>query len=205
MNVTDFNDCNEAAIYLANELQQKLYLQVEQDGAATLILPGGNSIKIFFPYLAKINIDWSKIIIGLSDERCVPLDHDLSNEKQLKALFLSKLKNYNYLPMGDDLILSIKKHPPITVLSMGIDGHVASLFPDEQLGWSGKPIGFINTRQQITNRLTLTEASLLYSSKIYILVIGKEKASFFNKLDINLFPLGNIYQKSEIIMCLNDC
>ena len=32
MNVTDFNDCNEAAIYLANELQQKLYLQVEQDG-----------------------------------------------------------------------------------------------------------------------------------------------------------------------------
>lgn len=201
----EFDVLYEAGKFLQINIEQDLKKRISQDGYAILILPGGNSIKLFFPYLLNMNLSWEKIIIGLSDERCVPKDHDLSNEKQLKQCFLNFIPNPNYCELNKKFIKKIQKSSPITVLSMGNDGHVASLFPEEFIDWNNKGIGLYNTKKQKPNRISLTERTVLLSDKIYVLVLGRKKIiklSLIGKDPVNSYLLS-VFNKSRVLI-LND-
>ena len=176
-----FQSVHEAGLFLKQQVEQDLRHQIKLQDHAVLILPGGNSIKLFFPYLISLDVPWNKITIGLSDERYVPLNHEMSNEKQLRECFLNLLPDYNYCFLNQQLINKIQEFPPITVLSMGEDGHVASLFPEEYEEWKDGEVGIYKTTRQVINRNSLSEKAILLSSKIYILIVGHEKNSFFEK------------------------
>ncbi len=191
----------EAGTFLKQQLENNLKEQIKLLDHAVLILPGGNSIKLFFPYLISLDVPWDKITIGLSDERCVQLDHEMSNEKQLRECFLDLLPNYNYCSLNQELITKIQEFPPVTVLSMGEDGHVASLFPEEYEGWRDKGIGIYKTTKQHTNRESLSEVALLLSHKIYILFVGEEKNRFLQNVINPSDCLINLYKKSSILRC----
>jgi 6-phosphogluconolactonase len=194
-----FLSAQEAGTFLRQQLEGDLKGQIALRDHAVLILPGGNSIKLFFPYLISLDVPWDKITIGLSDERCVPLDHEMSNEKQLKECFLDLLPNYNYCSLNQELIAKIQEFPPITVLSMGIDGHVASLFPEEYEDWKDKGIGIYKTKTQSPNRDSLSEKSLAHSKMIYISVVGENKNIFLDNVKNFLYCLNSIYEKSCLI------
>ncbi|EKD45869.1 MAG: hypothetical protein ACD_69C00103G0005 [uncultured bacterium] len=202
MNAQKFNSVTEAALYLSRVVREDLLKQISIYGKAVLVMPGGQSIKPFFPYFIKLGVDWSKIIIGLSDERCVPLDDAMSNEKQLRQLFLDFIPNYNYNPLREEFLLKIRETPPITILSMGIDGHVASLFPEEAGDWKNTGgIGIFRTKKQDPNRVSLTEEVLLLSSKMYLLVVGKEKKQFIDEKLLFSFPLYSVFNAAILIKC----
>ncbi|MBM3632222.1 MAG: hypothetical protein FJX03_00725 [Alphaproteobacteria bacterium] len=204
MKTKTFNCSQDAGAYLALAVSQDLKEQIQSYERATWILPGGNSIKPFYPYFARLSLPWKRISFGLSDERCVPVEHDMSNERQLRENFLSYLKNYDYLPVNDRLVSIIRLYPPITVLSMGDDGHVASLFPEEAGIWKNEGTGIYVTKNQFPNRMSLTEETLLISRKIYIIVANRKKNKFLDQIDFSRFALNEIFEKSEIIRCLND-
>ena len=196
-----FKTVQEAGVFLKQQIENDLIHQIKNYDYAVLIVPGGNSIKLFFPYLASINLPWEKITIGLSDERCVPIDHEMSNERQLHQHFLNLVPNYNYCPLNEDLLSKILGCSPVAVLSMGTDGHLASLFPEEAKDWKNIGAGFFKTKKQQPNRISLTEEALLLFSKIYLLIVGEEKNKFVDKEKLSLFSLSSVYKTAVWIRC----
>ena len=200
MSKQHFVTIEEAGVFLRAQLEADINASLTLHKHAVLILPGGNSIKLFFPYLLSIKAPWEKITIALSDERCVPVYHEMSNEKQLKENFLNFLPVHNFCRLNEELTHKLKLYPAITVLSMGDDGHVASLFPEEYSKWKDKGIGIYKTKTKSPNRFTLTEKTILLSSNIYILVVGHEKNCFFNENHLT-FLLNNIFENSTCVIC----
>lgn len=196
-----FQTVQQAGLFLKHRVEQDLLHQIKLHNRAILILPGGNSIKLFFPYLTLLDVPWDKITISLSDERCVPLDHEMSNERQLRENFLNLLPDYTYCSLNQELITKIQEFPPVTVLSMGDDGHVASLFPEEYDEWKDSGIGIYKTKIKSPNRESLAEVALSLSSNIYILCVGNEKNCFFDSGNLHSLPLKTIFEKSMFIRC----
>ena len=56
----------------------------------SIVVPGGNTPKIFFQVLSHRNIDWKNICLILSDERMVPLSHQASNYGKINEMLLEK-------------------------------------------------------------------------------------------------------------------
>jgi 6-phosphogluconolactonase len=203
MNELFFNFLMDAQKFLKNSVEKALNDQIQKYGQAVLILPGGNSIKSFYDVLGQMKVDWSHIWISLCDERIVSADSELRNEKQLREHFLFKLPCDHFLALDHILIEKIQKFPPITVLSMGEDGHVASLFPEEAIYWNEeKPSSFYETKKQTPNRISLSKSILLLSEKIYIVVKDQKRLEKFEELQKSSFCLSDIYKKSVIVKVL---
>lgn len=194
----------EAGLFLKNKVEQNLNEQVRITGGAVFILPGGNSIKHFFPYLVSLNVPWDCIIVGLSDERLVHSDDEMSNEKNLRKNLLNFIPNHHYCSLNDEMVTKIQEFPPVTILSMGVDGHVASLFPEEADEWKQCISGIYKTKFQEIRRISLSEQSLLKSSSIYLLVIGEEKNEFFDLKKDFLSFLYHIYHSVIVVRCISE-
>src|SRR5438128_4707814 len=69
---------------LALNVAEQLREAISARGAATLVVSGGRSPVAFFQCLAKQDLDWSKVVVSLADERWVPVEHVDSNAGLLK-------------------------------------------------------------------------------------------------------------------------
>lgn len=149
MKTNEFELLGDATTFVASAIQNTLSKDILEKGEASLILTGGTTIRPFLKVLTTIDISWQKVWVFLSDERWVPITDDRSNEKQLREFFLNHLKvkprfvslktNHETPAEGS---VHLESHLqdvalPITcaLLSVGEDGHVASLFPDEVSAW----------------------------------------------------------------------
>ena len=70
---------------LRDSIVTDLQKAIEEKGHAVLLVSGGSTPKPFFELLRKSDIDWSRIRIGLCDERWVDPSHADSNEKLVKT------------------------------------------------------------------------------------------------------------------------
>ena len=144
-------DAQSIAEHLAGELSALMTNAIMQKGSAVLVLSGGSTPKPLFEELAKHDVDWSKVIITLVDERWVDESHELSNAAFMKTYLLNKLPDaVKFVPLYqaadsvdaslpsvlDDYLkatASTAEAPrefDIVILGMGGDGHTASFFPD---------------------------------------------------------------------------
>lgn len=146
----DPDSLQEAVAKLMVQVLSELFQGGTQE--PLLALSGGSTPLGLFSRLVKDHADlsfWSKVQVLWVDERHVPYDHSESNYGNAKP-FLDKLgipRNHIH-PMGGDMDTEsaakdydslvrefAAKRPPtsplvdLTLLGMGPDGHVASLFP----------------------------------------------------------------------------
>lgn len=194
----------------ANYATEILSRTLERQETASLVIPGGNTPRLYLPTLANRlkaqPLPWKRISITLSDERWVDTDAEDSNEYWIKKLLLAQLpEEINFIGLKttahdtpSEAIPAIhqrleKIHQPftLTVLGLGEDGHIASLFPDMNTEETIEEITeqyciAINPPAAPSPRVSLSLAALASSEQIALVITGKAKRQLLNQ--ISKFP-----------------
>ena len=170
---------------IVDQISNKLDEHEKKYKFASLVVCGGNSVLSIFEDLSLKEINWKNIAITLVDDRLVPDNHADSNRLLVKKnLLINNASNAKFLSLNPKIILCKKIRLPFTVmlLSMGSDGHFASIFPsmlDHQniVNPEGVPEILKTTPQGLPNhaRITMNLAMILKSKSIFLLVHGENK------------------------------
>jgi 6-phosphogluconolactonase len=175
------------------ELNKYLYSILEKAliDNFNFVFTGGGTPVPFYKFLneSKINLTNGKIF--LSDER---LNVSLKNTNEYTIINNLKSKNINLINFFTDsnsvntnsISSEFTKldYFDFTLLGIGEDGHVASIFPNNiNLLNSQKYISLINNSPKPPiNRITMTAKCLKKSKKIVYLINGENKRHIFNNL-----------------------
>lgn len=154
-----------------------------RSGAACFAATGGTTAGAIYDRLAGAPLAWDQVDVTLTDERCVPEDHPHSNLRLLRErLFVGPAASARFAPLTEEAVAAL---PPfdVTLLGMGADLHVASLFPAgegvEAAMASAGHVARVTPDPLPANaphaRLTLTPAALARSRRIVLAFTGADK------------------------------
>ena len=168
---------------------------VENYGQASIAVSGGRTPKHIFPILASKCLPWAQVSITLADERWVVPKHPDSNEGLARRLlmqgpaaaarFIGLMTSAKNPFDGQEkcgVALAGLEWPLDGIfLSMGEDGHIASLLPGES-DWLGAttrtfPVAALGQRQA---RMSLTPRALLDCRHIFLVIIDTQKRATYD-------------------------
>ena len=188
-------DRDQAGRSVAQVIGTALRKALQQRERARLVLSGGSTPLQAFEWLSAAQLDWSRVDVLPSDERCVAVDHPDSNAGMLRARLLqgpaaAARLHALYRPGTDaaaDTAADIAVLRPFdcVLLGMGADGHFASLFPDfEDLDEAldlASPETLVNVRTAASPhpRLSLTLAALCDTTCMLLLIFGADKRAVY--------------------------
>jgi len=180
----------------AHDVGQRLTEGWKTRGRATLVATGGRSPGPVYDRLREAPVDWARVVVTLSDERCVAPDAPDSNARLLRerlfhgaaarAAFVSLWgEGLDPVAAARGVEAAIRAMTPFdaVLLGMGEDGHVASLIPGMPgLAQAMDPQGSRLVEVAPAGwgspplaRITLTLAALLQARAILLLVAGDAK------------------------------
>lgn len=203
----EYPDTERWADGVARETRQILAYELKQRDQARLLLSGGTTPAPTYQALAESHLDWSRVEVGLVDERWLsPQDRDsnarLVREKLLAPIAMRNDGEARFEPLvrvGTSLAESVHaanlhaNHaapPCLAVLGMGGDGHIASLFPGSaNLGkalaskqpYAGLDASGCPGAGQWPLRITLTPAGLAQVKNRLLLIRGHEKRALLQR------------------------
>ena len=211
--LTIANDEEHLADLAAERLTRLIEVTIDGRGTALVCLSGGSTPRRLYTRLAdparpcRGLIDWSHVHLFWSDERHVPPEHPDSNYGMAKAALI------DHVPIPDDHVHRIrgdmrdarqaaadyertlsdvasgfgrKNFFDLTLLGLGEDGHIASIFPGSELleghhAHVERP--FVEHRAAAVWaphlnvwRITLAPEAVLDAQAIVVLVAGANKA-----------------------------
>jgi 6-phosphogluconolactonase len=196
-----FADKPTLAKELAEAVADRLRAAIAERGVAAIAVSGGSTPGRFFQALGKTkDIDWSKVIVTLVDERWVDETNDRSNAMLVNERMLQgPAATARFLPLysgGDTpdaaaiartnaLLADLPETFAAVVLGMGGDGHTASFFPggdtlDEALTAQGPTLS-IRAPGAGEPRITFTLPRLLRTDALYLHIEGQEKAEVLDQ------------------------
>ena len=179
---------------------------IKRIGFATVALSGGKTPDIIFTKLAEDypnRIDWAKVIIFWTDERCVPPGDPQSNYGRAYELLIEKIgipsENIFRVRGEDDPETESERYAQLLetnarlkrdvpcfdfiMLGIGEDGHTASIFPGQLALFDSDKTYEVSvspyTQQQ---RITMTGKVINNAENIYVMVSGKQKSAVVNNI-----------------------
>jgi 6-phosphogluconolactonase len=199
----EFENRAALAITLARKISHVLSKSITQTGSAVLAVSGGTTPVTFFEHLSATQIEWTKVVVTLVDERDVPADSPRSNARLVRQhLVRDCAAAARFVPLYRNA--DAGNLPPFTatVLGMGADGHTASFFPGgdtlaEAINPStGKDIVSISAPGSGEPRLTFTLPRLAASKYLALHIEGAEKKDVLEKAlaggDIMAMPVRSV-------------
>ncbi len=203
-----FQSKKELEIALSNQILNDLSVSIANKNKATLLLSGGSTPKGVYELLSEGNLDWSKITVGLVDERFVSNTSTFSNEKLLRqTLFQNNAIESAFIPMVqylDDKIKNIKlleqsyqvfKNADVILLGMGEDGHTASLFPNDlnsELAFETSDLVVItNAPTEPSCRISCSPVLLDSAQNSYLMITGAKKKLILDTSVEKKLPMGH--------------
>jgi len=145
------------------------------DQPHALAVPGGSTPGPILEILAKKPLEWHRIAVHLTDDRCVPFNHEASNfgmvEHKLAATgaALAEMREGARTPSFD-----------LVWIGMGTDGHIASLFPNTNPTIDDPDIICRITPDPLPpeapfDRLTMTLPALVRTKHLMLVIKGEQK------------------------------
>ncbi len=169
----------------------------QNKGSYSIALSGGSTPKEIYHLLStetfRHEIEWSRVRLFWSDERCVPPTDIDSNYRMAMDAGFQDLPidatqifrmhgELDPVKAAADYSEVLKEHLPrsrfdLVMLGMGPDGHTASLFPGTEGLKSTEPYAIANpVPQKETTRLTLTFPCINSAAQTLFTVFGASKA-----------------------------
>jgi len=186
--IETFSPTAAAADAAAFAIGRQLAEGLRTRGRASLVATGGRSPGPVFDRLrAQPGIDWSRVVVTLSDERCVAPDDPASNAKAVRErLLVGEAAKAHFLPLWpapDPAALRALAPFDAVMLGMGEDGHIASLIPgDPGLATAMDPTNeemIVSVPEGLgappLPRVSLTFAALSQARAIFLLIAGEAK------------------------------
>lgn len=198
MNVTNFDNAQEITEFLTKDITNKLGVAIERNGSASIVVSGGRSPIALFNALSHAELDWSKVVISLVDDRWVNSTHENSNELLVNThLLINQANAATFIGLVgeqasafdgvEDAItkFSAIKQIDVMILGMGEDGHTASIFPcceqlDDAMSADNKN-RLIATKPTTApfERISLTLNEILSAKHVYLPLSGEGKVKVF--------------------------
>ena len=193
MSIRSFDSSGELIASAVSDFEALATELLSSKSEIKVLLTGGTLGIEFVAAMGKCNLDWSKIWLMFSDERFVGLEHPDRNEHQAISVWPELAGLLNRFPANDikldgarEIVESEFENKfgavedsstvfDLTILGMGPDAHVASLFPDHnaQGGWI---IAESDSPKPPAERLSLSYAAVNRSERIWFLAAGEGKA-----------------------------
>ena len=203
---------------LAAEAAARRFVAVANDairsrGQCVVALSGGSTPGRMYAQLAAepdaSSVNWSRVQVLWSDERCVPPDHAASNYRMARQALLDRVPipaaNVHRIRGEDDPaeaatayervirgVLRTPIGPPrdhpgaridLVLLGLGVDGHTASLFPGSAAVHDSPSWVRSEYVQAVSaRRITLTPVIINAAAEVAFLVSGVAKAAILREV-----------------------
>jgi 6-phosphogluconolactonase len=189
---------------------------IKRIGFATVALSGGKTPDIIFTKLAEDypnRIDWAKVIIFWTDERCVPPGDPQSNYGRAYELLIEKIgipsENIFRVRGEDDPETESERYAQLLetnarlkrdvpcfdfiMLGIGEDGHTASIFPgQENLFTTDKLTAVTVNPSNLQTRITLSGSLINNASNVAVVASGINKLKIVSEVidETDTYPIS---------------
>lgn len=199
MKLIEYPDREMMMIDLANTLAGALNSALMNHDTVSFAVPGGTTPGPVFDALCAADLDWDRVHVMLTDERCVPETSNRSNTRLLRErLFVERAAAAVHVPLYfkaavpedriDEIAAAVEGELPISVLllGMGADMHTASLFPgadrlDEALDPDAPPVMVMRAPGASEPRITLTAPVLDGAMSKHVVIVGADKRAALDR------------------------
>ncbi|MEM6673617.1 MAG: NADP-dependent phosphogluconate dehydrogenase [Planctomycetota bacterium] len=184
-----FRSPDEAIEALAQRIASRAREAIEARGAFRIALAGGSTPRRLYERLTTDDaVDWPRVHVYFSDERCVPKDHPASNARMAREALLDRV------PIDADHVHAVDgtlspedaaaayhgvlgdEPMDLVLLGMGADGHTASLFPGgPELAPSGARAVASTSLEEPTARVSMSFEAIAAAREVAVLSIGSSK------------------------------
>ena len=218
------------ATAVAGELLNRLADAQVAGGVPQIALTGGGIADRIHREVARLSpdseVDWDRVVVWWGDERFVAPDSPDRNAVQARAAFLDAVgidpANVHEMPSSADagsvhegaaryadLLRALGAGEfEVTMLGVGPDGHIASLFPGfAQLDAEDIAVGVADSPKPPPERISLTFAALRRSRSVWFLVSGSAKAAAvaaaLGNVDPHDSPAAGVRGREETVWFLD--
>ena len=197
-------DARALAVAIARKMESTLAAVQAAGRTPRVLLTGGSVAMAAYRELAADAIDWSNVEFWFGDERFVAIDLPDRNDGQARDAFLDRVGATRLHALADndcsigaaDAARAYAKTIPtepfdLTLLGVGPDGHIASLFPGfPQLHEAQQPaVAVFDSPKPPPVRVTLTFPVLNNSEVVLFIVSGADKSDAVSRA---LAPEGSV-------------
>lgn len=182
------------AAFAAQVISQTIHSVISNNGVCRVMLTGGNTVKPLYENWANTSVlPLKQISFFFGDERCVPLDHIDSNYAMvMKTLLVDGIPSgcsiWRMEANSSDLEAATQAYEElipeiidVLLLSVGSDGHIASLFPCSSALHSERRVVSVAGPKPPHNRLTITPQVIVSARFVFVLATGPEKGRVLNE------------------------
>ena len=192
-------------------LAAELVAEALRAGARTLALAGGTTPARAYQLLARMPLDWGRVVVLFGDERCVPPGHPDSNYRMARETLLDQVFPMTVHRMPGELgpdegarlyegVVRANSPLDLVLLGIGPDGHTASLFPGHpELRAAGHAVGVRAAPKPPPERISLTLTALREARRVVVLATGEDKADAIALARDGVVPAGMIPEAEYLL------
>ena len=201
----------------AARLAETLGAAVLEQGRAVFAGAGGSTPSPIYADLARIELDWSRVVVTLVDERYVPETSPDSNAALMKRTLLTgPAASARFLPLyapsvtvdraaaeASKALAAEGARLDAVLLGMGEDGHICSMFPDSPTlktlltpGLKPAVYGVPQGRDSMApslERLSINLPYLIGARRVVLALTGAAKRDVFEREaqgDLRVHPIA---------------
>ena len=208
-----FDDETSLSKALAQEILNIAKKSISEKDCFSIVLTGGQSVFNLYKILSKADSNWDKWHIYIGDERFLPAGHKDRNDQIINEIWLDNSpipkNNIHFIKaeLGllearleyENTLKKIDKFD-VVLLSMGDDGHIASLFPGHLYSKDADVIVEYNSPKLPNKRISISYRKLNKTHNVFKIILGQPKRQaislIFQGYDL---PINRVYGEVEKI------